>query len=458
MMLHKALLVPALHGLILLVLVAAATAQNEGPAAAAPVNQGTAPLLFANEAPRSNLLTMGLSASTSYDDNTLGTTPAVGAVVSIFSTPLTLNVARSSWSANLRYAPQYTYSADITAYNSVSHIAGGTLEFRPSRRLTVALRESYTHTTTPMEIQFASQATPVFGVSNQLNPTGYGAYLAISTEQAGADFSYALGPHSSFGFGGGYSSVQSFQPNNANLYLQDFTAWSGHAFYSRQVSRHQTLGVQFQWQRIDSMGGMSQATPISVQYFHQIQLSRGFNFSLFGGPQLTDTSDVIPASFLLTGVPFGTPLPSSGPLVTLQNRQWGASGGGTVSWNSRHNAAALSVVRQVTGGGAFAGVANSLIFTGSYRRQLTRSVALNLFGNYTYNNSLDTLTQVPVGSYASATAQLTRMLGSRAQFGVSYTRLQAGSLAPGAQQLLLSGNHNQVMVSLSYQFERALGK
>src|SRR5690348_11886163 len=103
----------------IVVLAGVAAAQGPSPAAAAPVNQGTAALLFAGEVPPNNLLTVGFTASGSWDDNPQGTTPAQSATLSLFSTHVQLNVDRPHWSANLRYDPEYSYSPDITGYNSV---------------------------------------------------------------------------------------------------------------------------------------------------------------------------------------------------------------------------------------------------------------------------------------------------------------------------------------------------
>lgn len=438
-------------------LLLAGTAVAQTAAAAAPANQGTSPLLFAGQAPRNNLLSVGLSASGSYDPNGMNTNPAQGALISVFSTPLTFAVDRPGWSANLRYTPQYTYSADLSNYNSMAHIAGGTLSFRVNPRMTVSLHDAYSHTSNPSQSLADSQSAPVFGISSQLNPTGNGEYLTITSEQAGADISYSLSAHSSIGVGGGYQSEQSFQPGNASIYLQDFTSWSGHAFYSRRVSRHQTLGLQFQWQRIDSLGGMSQATPISLQYFHQIQLSRSLTLSLFGGPELTNIDDTVPQSFLVAGVPLGSASGQGGPLVMIRTRQWSGSGGGTLGWSSQHNAVSGSFIRQTSSGGAFGGLSTSSIVGASYIRQLTPHTNLSLSANYTRNDTVDPLNPAPVGSYNSVMARISRVIAPRAELSVAYAYYRSGSVVNGTQPLV-SGDHQQVMVSLAYHWERAIGR
>ncbi len=441
-----------LRAVLVLVLAAVAVAQDQSAAAAAPVNQGTLPLLFVGEAPRKNLVSLGFTISSYYDDNPLSSNPPKSAVVSTLASRFALNVDRTRWSVNLQYDPQYSYSSDINYYNSAAHVANAAVEFRPDSRWTVALRNAYSHTSNPVQIISSTAVTPVFGVTDQMNQTGYGDYLAITTEQAGTDISYALSAHSSIGVGGGYNSLQSSQPGTLNpYYRQDVTEWSGHAFYSHRVTAHQTLGLQFQWSRIDASAGASLATPMSLQYFHQIQLARGFSFSLFGGPELTNTRDDLSLALALQGirVPAGTSL-------IIRDRLWAGSGGGTLNWTTHHNAAWVSFTRRTTNGGPYGGIVQASMANANYRRQLTPNSALNLSAAYTDNGQVDPLSLVPVGSYFFTRAQYIRELGSRAEFSLSYARFQAESVAPG--YLPLTGNHNEVLVSLSYHFERALGK
>src|SRR5262249_20319042 len=138
-----------------------------------------------------------------------------------------LAVNRTRWSTELYYGPSFTYSTNISAYDSTSHSAGADFDYHFTRRLSVTSRSSFSLTSTPFESFQANAQLPDLGVLNRANSNSVGANLRNRLGQSQADLVYLLGRHTSLGIGGAFSSSRNESLNAGSITdtTQDFRGW-----------------------------------------------------------------------------------------------------------------------------------------------------------------------------------------------------------------------------------------
>jgi hypothetical protein len=168
--------------------------------------------------------------------------------------------------------------------------------------------------------------------------------------------------------------------------------------------------------------------------FYTLYLQHSMSFSLFGGPQYSDT--------------YGGLLP---PL-----RRWTPAGGGSFNWQGQHNAFLISYSRRVSDGGGLQGAVISDSAQTSIRHQFRPSFSGSVGAGYTVNKILDAATPGGNGGHSiSGTASLDHSFGEHFNVTAGYMRLHQSY-----DVLANTGtpNRDRVWLSMGYQFQRALGR
>ncbi len=174
--------------------------------------------------------------------------------------------------------------------------------------------------------------------------------------------------------------------------------------------------------------------------FYTLYLQRTISFSLFGGPQYSDTNSVA----LLTTQVF--------PAM----RSWSPGGGGSVNWQGQHNSLAAGYSRRITDGGGLQGAVSYNGANATIHHQFTSTLSGTLGADYSVNKILDPTSANNNGGHSiSGTCTVQRNFGEHFNLTAGYLRLhQSYDVAA----LSVAPNRDRVWLSIGYQFQRPLGR
>jgi hypothetical protein len=159
------------------------------------------------------------------------------------------------------------------------------------------------------------------------------------------------------------------------------------------------------------------------------------SLSLFTGPQHADTRGGIV-------VPYSS---------------WTPTYGGVFDWQGVHTRLTVNALRAITAGGGLEGATQSENVGAAVSRQLTKFFNGELAVSYYKNDVLVPSAQVSNGGNGvSGSLSLHRQLREHFDIGLAYTHLHQSY--PGIEALSTSPDRNRVSVSLSYQFQKPIGR
>jgi hypothetical protein len=406
-----------------------------------PDQLGTAPLTRDGAGANKNSMTYGVNSSTAFDDKAPNATTAVNNLTSSIQPDISVSIERPRSNALVYYSPTYTYSSNIDAYNSVSQAAATKLEYRFSPRFSLQIRDAFSLTNNSYENLQAAGNLPSLGIIDRPNSSALGANLRSTTNQASADLIYRLGRHTSAGIGGTFVTLRYQNPNGAaNGGSFDSRSWSGHAFYSQQLTPRYSFSVEYSAQNFSSQGLYSTLTH-SVLGFWTVSPRQNISFSVFGGPESSQFND--PPSLL-------------NPATLAKQTSTGFSGGGNLSWQGEHNGLNASFVQRVSDGGVGGGAAvESRTASLALQRRLTSRLTTALFANYVSNSQIDPLYAQPDLSSISGGMGLSRMITPH--WSINLSAFHQAFLG-NSPQLLAQPDHDVVTASISYSFARPIGR
>jgi len=422
--------------LILAFLLAAAGAYAQQPTN--PALLGTGPLTQEG-ATRSNQLSYGVTSSTAYDDSVQGS-PGQRNLTGSIQPQVTLSINRPRVQTNLYYGPTFTYSSDIASQSGTSHAVGGEFEYFFSKRFTINFREAFVDTSNPIDSFQASNQLPGLGILERPTDVFVGARVHRRTEEAGSDAIYRLARHTSFGVGGSFSS-STYQTLNEATAASDqhiqTQSWSAHSFISQQLTPRYSIGANYSAQNFSSDTGIGSTLAHSVLGFGTVSLKPNVQWSVFAGPE-----------FLL--VDYGTRnAPPESQATTL-------SYGSSLSWQVEHNGLNASFVQRVSDSGLSGGAAaRARMIDFRATRQLTRRVGINLFASYMSSSELIASTQSLLPDSVTGGFGVSRLITPTLRIGLQAFRQEFLGPAP---QLSGFSSHDVVSFSISYSFERPIGR
>lgn len=421
-----------------LVLVCAAGTQAQTPLP--PDLLGTAPLTGDLASPRNNTVNYGMNVTSSYDDDAPGIV-STSNVAATIEPQLGLVLQRAHLNSNFFYQPGFTYNNKLTGYNSLSHAAGLDFQYLLSKRLSIRVRDAFILTNNPFESVQANAELPSLGILDRPNPSAIGANLRSSTNTAGADLIYLLGPHTSVGVGGAFSNLRyetlTSRPGTNSF---DTQSWSGHAFYTHQLTPRYSLSMEYSAQNFSAQSGMFSILTHEVLGFWAVSFKNKMQLTVFAGPQFSLINDA----------------PGAAAVVPGNNMKSSFSGGTTFSWQGQHSGMSASFVQQISDAGASGGAAvDTRIVNLQVQRQLRPRLSVNSFGNYVTNGQLDPLSTFNLPDTASIGLGFTYALSPHVNMNLSAFHQQFFGSAP---QLVTQRSHEVASISLSYRFGRPLGR
>jgi len=401
----------------------------------APVSNEGYSLAFASETPRTNYLRGGLTVGTAYDNNILlANGPTVSDVKYSVWPSISLAQSRSRLGWDLTYGPGFKFYQHNPSVNGTDHYLALGLEYRISPHITLSVTNSFQKTSDLLNLPEQTASASGSGVTPVPNNSILPPATARISNLSNAEITYQFGSNAMVGAKGALSGL--WYPNRTNLSgLFDSTGESGEAFYAHRLSVMHYIGATYGFQRLLTHPGQAATQTQSMLLFYTLYLPPSLAVSVFAGPEHSDTH--------------------GGGLSPLH--VWSPAVGSSLAWHGEHTSFTATYARRTSGGGGLSGAVRSNRADASMRWQLARTLTTCLGSSYSTNSVLDSQPALGVGGHTwLGTASLQHPLGEGLDIQVGYTHLHQsyGSVAAISN----TPDRNNVWVSFSYQFERALGR
>jgi hypothetical protein len=388
---------------------------------------------------RSNYLRGGLMFSSAYDSEaTIGTNgqPVSDVSYSIWPT-ISLDQTRSRLHWTLNYSPGFTFYQKTSALNQENQNLGVNLSYRLSPHVTLSVRDSFQKTSDVLNQPNQDFAQPVSGSVFVPNESVIAPIADVLTNTANATMTYQFSANGMVGASGTFGNLH--YPSQAQVPgLGDSSSRAGSAFYNHRLSKMHYIGATYQYQMFLAYPtiGQSETQAHSVFLFYTIYFKPTFSVSFFGGPQYSNTQQ------------FGLPMSSS----------WSPGGGASLGWQGRLTSLALSCSRAINSSGGLVGAVEATSASASLRRQLTRSLSASMGASYADNSILDALAALNTGGHTIAgNASVQRQVGQHLNLQLQYMRLHQSYSDVGVLSAI-PDDRNRGSITISYQFERPLGR
>ncbi len=244
------------------------------------------------------------------------------------------------------------------------------------------------------------------GLGGSLNPGG-NVFSAIGprySNAAGAQVNYSISRRSSITLGGVYGLLRF--TNAGNIESNNYT---GNAGYNYQVSRLDTIGVQYQFNAFHFLGLNQAIGSHSIQGAYGRKITGRLALQLSAGPQITEFRTTIPGS--------------------TKTRYVSGAGSASLSYAVRRGTFGFSYQHGVSSGsGVFTGAStDQLTLTGT--RQLSRVWNGDVHFGYAHNRIAQTVSGVPTPSFDTfyGGGSVGRPLGRNATVTAGYTLYRESS-------------------------------
>jgi hypothetical protein len=396
---------------------------------------------------RSNYLQAGVTFTSAYSDNILGSTgsnsgPVSDESYSVFPT-LALNETTTRLHFTLTYAPGFTFYQHTSSLNQANQNASVDFQYRLSPHVTFSARDGFQKTSSVFNQPSLGTAGSVSGGIQEPNQSVIAPVASQLNNFGNVGMTYQFAPNGMIGGSGTFGNLHYLDPAQVPGLL-DSSTQGGSAFYAHRLSKMHYIGVTYQYQRLLSYPtpGTNVTQTHSILLLYTLYATSRVSISFFGGPQYADVgpqySDTV-----------SIPTPSS--------QSWHPEAGGSLSWQGRLTTLAVSYSHMISGGGGLIGAVHMDNASASIRQQLLRTLSASLAGGYTQNN---VLAATPLasndGHTVTGTASVQQQFGQHFNVQLGYTRLHQNYSTVAV--LASNPNTNREFVSISYQFSRPLGR
>jgi hypothetical protein len=396
---------------------------------------------------RSNYLNGGVTFSSAYSDNVLGTTGPNSAPVSDVSysvwPTLALDETTSRLHWTLTYGPGFTFYQHTSSRNEADQNASINFQYRLSPHVTFSARDGFQKSSSVFNQPALGSAGAVSGGIQEPNQSVIAPISSQLNNFGNVGITYQFAANEMIGAGGTFANLHYLDPSEVPG-LFDSSAQGGSAFYVYRISKMHYIGVTYQYQRLLSypVPGTNQTQTHALLFLYTVYATPRFSISVFGGPQYADVGPLFSDTV-------------SVPLPAYQS--WRPEAGGSLSWQGRLSSLAVSYSHMISSGGGLIGAVQMDSASASIRQQLSRTLSASVTGGYDQNH---VLAATPLassnGHTVSGTASVGQQLGQHLNLQLGYTRLHEDYSSVAV--LAATPNTNREFVSISYQFSRPLGR
>jgi hypothetical protein len=419
------------------------------PAGFTPFGQGPS-LAFQLEKTQINSVSGGASVAYVYTDNvSVSSEDAVGNSGCLVQGHLNLALSRQrlTWGLSLGAGLVANQRSDVQSGKTLNLSLD--LSYLLTPRVTIRLNSGVNDTSGAL--YFASPASSVSATTNPATTgTGVGGANQSATSfvpltqqtlitSSGAELDYQLGPSAITGVRGTYSNLSypgssldtAFGPLYGNR------TYAGQAFYSRQISARQAMGVALQAQKFEVQPSSGDTLTGSVRFSYSAHVAPAVTVFVFVGPEYLRYVDVSGAG-------------ASG--ASYRDERWTSAEGVTLNWQGVQTSLVVSLARQPNEGGGLsaASAVTSQVANIMLRRRIGARQEVDLGFGYGLN---DPLNGDPSFWSTSSFVQFQRHLTDATVLRMQYTRQE--QVLPVLRN---TANANLFSVSLSYDFLRPLGR
>jgi hypothetical protein len=412
------------------------TTNTEGRMITPPVVSGQSYPVAPESQERSNYLLGGVTFTTAYSNNVLGSAngnPVSDVSYSVWPTvAIDQTTSRLHWKLN--YAPGFTFYQHTSSYNETDQNAVLDFGYRLSPHVTFAARDSFQKSSNFFNQPDLASAGAVSGGAQGPNQSVIAPLADRLSNFGNVGITYQFSANDMIGGSGSFSRLTYPNPTQVQG-LYDSSSQAASGFYAHRVSQIHYVGATYQYQRLMSYptGLQSETQTQAILLFYSVSPVPRLSLSLFGGPQYSSTSY--------------PPFPSRG---------WTPAAGASMNWQGQFTALSASYLHVVSSGGGLTTASQMDSASASIRMQFSRALSAGLSGSYANNNILGPALFNNNGHSFSATAFVQRPIGERMNLQLGYTRLH--QIYSNVAVLAGSPDTNRVFVSVSYQFLRPLGR
>ena len=418
------------------------SAMTVGAQTATPtVESGGMPIVvIETPAPRPTTLNIGATLTSDFDDNALNDNrQGRYNSLTVIEPHIRLAFSRSHYGWNLDYRQGFSISQPLTTFSSRSHILDTSIQSQISKRLAFRAEEEFLESTNPFDGLLESTNSRDTTIIDR--PAGsIVTSLRTRSEQAGLGITYAVSSHSTFVAVGSFFDVNQTSLGATDA-LGSTRSVSGHAVYSRRLSRHHSMGIDYGTQILIARSPQVRARVQSFSYANTVTLTPNSVLSFSGGPERTVMRDQ------------SIPVDSLEPAGEGRS-SWNWVGSAGYKWSDGENSALATYSHRLTNGEGLLGVVRLSDVSTQLQRRLTRKWHAALLASYDTERTVG-FTSLGL-SYVSVAGGLTRTLSRPLSLQLVYWRIH--ELMDATRSDVLRADHNRVSVSLTYNLEEAIRK
>ena len=239
---------------------------------------------------RSNYLRGGVTFTTAYSDNVLGSTgpnsaPVSDVSYSVFPT-LSLNETTSRLRLSLTYAPGFTFYQKTSSRNEADQNAAIDFQYRLSPHVTFTARDGFQKTSSVFNQPSLGSAEVVSGGIQEPNQSVIAPISSQLNNSGNVGITYQFAMNGMIGASGTFTNLHYLDPSEVPG-LYDSSSQGGSAFYAYRISKMHYIGVTYQFQRLLSFPapGTNETQTQSILLIYTLYANPHFSISFFGGPQ-----------------------------------------------------------------------------------------------------------------------------------------------------------------------------
>ena len=404
--------------------------------------QGTS-LSLPGEMERSNYLNIGVNVSAGYDDNAL-LTPSQQVGNTTFSVYPNIGIAQSTprtrWS--LAYGAGLTVNQRLSNNNQGSHYLTFDSVFRLSPHVSLRAAENFSLVAGIFGASASSDFQQTPGLANGTLIT---ALANQRSSQTVVETSYHYARTAIVGASGSFYDLHRSDVTTGVGTLGDTRTAGGSAFWLHELFRGDWAGITYLFRRI-TYDPTGETRVHSFAVADTLNISKAYHLSGFIGPEYSDNQGVA-----ATG-------PGAGQITSFSD--WGLAWGFEGGWQSARTSVTASYSRRISDGSGIFGAVRLQNVYAAVRREVLPTWTATVFASYG-NNQAVTLASATTATSINTTsvgASLDRNVARRLGLEIAYFhdfQNQSGSTAPSQNY---NADRNRFLVTLSYQWSKALGR
>ncbi len=391
-------------------------------------------IAFTSELERSNYLRGGLSVQGGYNDNIFTSVPAEGDASYTISPNIAFDMTRSRLKWNLNYSPGFTLYQRFTPEDQVDHVFSTNLQYEMSPHVTLTLQDNLAKT--PSFSGLLQPGTATSGTNVLPTQTFVVVPPLVNTfsNNDSGQVTYQFSPNSMIGMGG--SSAEMYFLGDSSLQgLSDSSQYGAQAFYTHRFNASNYVGTNYGFEDIVAHPSELETQVHSATLFYTLYFGRSISFSLFGGAQHADTQEASLLSF----------------------SEWSPTAGGGINLQGTRNSLALNASRSISTGGGLQGAVRSYLANAAFRHRFTQHLNGEIEGVYSTNDVLQTAGMTSQSGHTFLfSGSVQRSFGPHFSAQIGYSRVNQHYVS--VPSISSNPNVNRGWVTISYQFERSLGR